>query len=511
MIAKDSLTWSIQFIQKHSDGDLFPKIVEFDALLEKQDELAEILSNSDLSQLNTGAHRRFIVPKDELSYRQATQLDPQDSIVLSAIVYQYGSLIENRRLSKDIVFSYRFNPDMEHGYYQDRSAWNDFWRSAYQKSRPNKTVLYCDIADYYNQVYHHTIENQLIESGLPNQETKWIIKLLESTTAGVSRGIPVGPHAVHMLAEAAMIPIDNSFQAQGIHFIRYVDDILIFCDSESEARLTLSKVAATLDRQQRLMLQRHKTKIYNNTSFETLCASMIEDRPISKEEDDVLKLINKYSHGDPYRIIFYNDIDENDWSQITDEIVSNIITEYLAQAPIEYDRLRWFYRRLTQIGHPGGVDVTLENIEKLTPCFANVCMYLGSVQKIPPEKWKDIGTSTLALLEADVVKSNEYFRLLLLSLFTRNEHINHFSALVQAYTHSEPFVRREIVLSAKQNSANDWLREQKENYINMEAWQQMAYIYSISKLPTEERSYFIRRFTYDRPLMAVLSKWARAQ
>lgn len=511
MISKESLKWAIQFIQKHSDGDLFPRIVEFDAFLEKSDELAEKLSSINLSQLDTGAHRRFIVPKDELSYRQATQLDPQDSIVLSAIVYQYGSLIERRRLSNDIVFSYRFNPDMEHGFYTDRSAWNDFWRTAYHKSLPDKTILYCDIADYYNQVYHHTIENQLIESGFPNQETKWIIKLLESTTAGVSRGIPVGPHAVHILAEAAMIPIDNSLQAQGIDFIRYVDDILIFCNSESEARLALYKVATTLDRQQRLMLQRHKTKIYNFDDFKTLCASMIEDRPISPKEDSVLKLINKYSNGDPYRIIFYNDISEEDWSQITDEIVSNIITEYLEQSPVEYDRLRWFYRRLTQIGHPGGIDVTLENIEKLTPCFANVCMYLGSVQKIPPEKWKHIGTSTLDLLETVVVKTNEYFRLLLLSLFTRNEHINHFSSLIQTYPHSEAFVRREIILSAKQNSANDWLREQKENYINMESWQQMAYIYSISKLPTEERSYFIRRFTYSRPIMVVLSKWSKEQ
>ena len=138
MINKDSLIWAIQFIQKHSDGDLFPRIVEFDAILEKQDELAEKLSTIDLSQLDTGAHRRFIVPKDELSYRQATQLDPQDSIVLSAIIYQHGSLIENRRLPNNIVFSYRFDPDMEHGFYKDRSAWNDFWRTAYRKSLPKK-------------------------------------------------------------------------------------------------------------------------------------------------------------------------------------------------------------------------------------------------------------------------------------------------------------------------------------------------------------------------------------
>ena len=507
MIEKASLLWAIQFIQKHSDGDLFPWIVEFDTLLEKAEELSEKLSTVNLSQLDTGAHRRFIVPKDELSYRQATQLDPQDSIVLSAIIYQYGSLIEQRRLPDDSVFSYRIHPDIEHGFYQDNGAWNKFWRTAHQKCLPPKTVLYCDIADYYN----HTIENQLFESGFPNQECKWIVKLLESTTAGVSRGVPIGPHPIHLLAEAAMIPIDNSLQAQGIDFIRYVDDILIFCDNEFEARLALSKIATTLDKQQRLMLQRHKTKIYNTDEFISLCASMIEDRPISKAEDDVLKLINKYSNGDPYRIIFYSDITDEDWEKITDEIVSNIINEYLNQSPIEYDRLRWFYRRLTQIGHPGGIDVTLQNIEKLTPCFANVCMYLGAVQKIPPEKWKDIGTHTLALLETEVVKTNEYFRLLLLSLFTRNEYINHFSTLIKTYPHSEAFARREIILSAKQNSASDWLREQKESYINMEAWQQMAYIYGISKLPREERTYFIRRFVYTRPVMDVLSKWSREQ
>lgn len=511
MITKDSLVWAIEFIQKHSDGDLFPRILEFDAVKDKEDLLADKLSTANLSQLEVGAHRRFIVPKDEVSYRQATQLDPQDSIVLSSIIYQYGALIEQRRLSSNVVFSYRFNPDMQHGFYQDRDMWNKFWRTANKKSSPSKTILYCDIADYYNQIYHHTVENQLIESGFPNQETKWIIKLLESTTAGVSRGIPVGPHPVHLIAEAAMIPIDNSLCAQGMDFIRYVDDIIIFCENELEAKITLSKVAATLDKQQRLMLQRHKTKLYKADEFKSLCADMIEDRPISKQEDSVLKLINKYSHGDPYRLVFYGDISDEDWSSITDDIVRNIISEYLCSPTIEFDRLRWFYRRLTQIGHPGGIDVTLENIDKLTPCFANVCMYLGSVQKIPNEKWKEIGEHILRLLSTDIVQSSEYFRLLLLSLFTKNPYINHFASLIHAYPRSEPFVRREIILAAKQNQATDWLREQKENYINMESWQQMAYIYSVSNLPDEERKYFINRCGFSRPFMDVLSKWAKEQ
>jgi len=511
MLNRESVIWTINFLKKHSDGDLFPRILELGAITDKAELLADKLCATDLSQIHMGAHRRFIVPKDEFSYRQATQLDLQDSIMLSSIIYQYGSLIENRRLSSDTVFSYRFSPDMEHGFYADRNMWNTFWQTAYRKSLPNKTVLYCDIADFYNQIYHHTIENQLIESGFPNQETKWIMGLLESTTAGVSRGIPVGPHCAHLLAEASMIPIDNSLRTQGVDFIRYVDDIIVFCENENDAKLILSRIVTTLDKQQRLMLQRYKTKIYNTVEFKSVCADMIEDRPISKQEDSILKLINKYSNGDPYRIVFYGDITEEDWNSITDEIVSGIITDYLSRPAIEFDRLRWFYRRLTQIGHPGGVDVSLENIDKLAPCFANVCMYLGSVQRIPDEKWVDIGEQLLTLLQTDVVQSNEYFRLLLLSLFTKNQHINHFASLVHDYQGSEAFIRREIILSAKQNRAVDWLREQKESYISMESWQQMAYIFSISDLPVEERKYLINHFSYPRPIMSILSKWAKEQ
>jgi len=509
MLEKDSIIWAIQFLNKHSDGDLFPKILELEALSDKTELLSDKLCRIDLSQIEMGAHRRFIVPKDEFSFRQATQLDLQDSIILTSIIYQYGALIENRRLPSDIIFSYRFSPNIEQGLYAERNKWNIFWRTAKEKSHKTTTILYCDIVDFYNQLSHHAIGNQLIASGIPNKVTQWIIRLIGSTTAGVSKGIPVGPHPAHLLAEASMIPVDNSLLSQGINFIRYVDDIIVFCKNESDARLILYNIATTLDKQQRLALQRHKTRIYNAEDFISVCADMIADRPISIQEDLVLRLINKYSSGDPYKKIYYGDVSDDDWNSISEEIVSSIIREYLSQQTIQYDKLRWFYRRLTQIGHPGGVDISLCNIDKLTPCFANVCMYLGSVQKIYTEKWINIGEQLLELLRSDIVQSNEYFRLLLFSLFTKNQHINHFPSLAQSYQNSEPFIRREIILSAKQNSAIDWLREQKENYIAMDTWQQMSYIFSIRDLPVDERKFFINQFSYSRPIMDVLSRWAK--
>ena len=243
-----SLEWAIETISRHSDGDLFPKIPEFRAALDEKCVLAQALAKPTLDTLDPGPSRRFLVPKDEISYRLATQLDPQDSIILTALLHQFGQGIEDRRLSRDIVFSYRFGPTDEHGLYTSQSAWNDFWGRANIFSLASSTVLYCDISDFYNQIYHHTVENQLIASSFPNQAVKWIIRILESTTAGVSRGVPIGPHAVHLIAEATLIPFDNALIAEGVKFLRFADDILIFCDSQREAQSALGRVASILDK-----------------------------------------------------------------------------------------------------------------------------------------------------------------------------------------------------------------------------------------------------------------------
>ena len=75
---------------------------------------------------------------------------------------------------------------------------------------------------------------------------------------------------------------------------------------------------------------------------------------------------------------------------------------------------------------------------------------------------------------------------------------------------SDSFARREIMLSAYQNKAFDWLREHKESFGNMDPWQKMAFIYCASALPKDEKKYFINRYSYHGPFEDVLSKWAKS-
>ncbi|MDA9419306.1 Retron-type reverse transcriptase [Bradyrhizobium sp. CCBAU 11430] len=508
-LSRDSIKWAIANVTAHSDGDLFPRVTEIEAISDLADDFVNLIEGKPLTEFTPGAHRRFIVPKDEVSYRQATQLDPQDNIILSSVLHQYGEGIENRRGPPSKIFSYRFHPTEQHGLYDRHSSWNEFWNTAAERGLESGSILYCDISDFYNQIYHHTLENQLIASGFPNQVTKWIITLMESTTAGVSRGVPIGPHAAHLLAEASLIPVDNSMSSVGMNFIRYADDIIIFDDNLSDSKRSLGRLATILDKQQRLTLQKHKTRFFHSSDFSRYCAGMIEDRPINSEEAQILHIVRRYSGGDPYRTVSYDEIRPEDWTAFSEGMLKSVIEDYIATAETDFIRLRWFYRRLAQIGHPGAIRVSLDNIERLTPCFASICSYLASVQNISQNDWLGIGAKFIELLETESIAESEYFRLSILSLFSRNSSINHFSELAKRYAGSDPFAKREILLAAKTSNATDWLREFKEDFEGMDAWQKRAYLYCTQLFPADERKYFINRWTFSRPFDAIVAKWAK--
>ena len=443
-----------------------------------------------------------------MSYRLATQLYPQDSIILTSIIHQYGHQIEARRLDKETVYGYRFDPDIEHGLYGLASYWSNFWSKGRSASDGCSHVLYCDIADFYNQIYHHAVENQLAESSFPGDAISWILKLLGSTTAGVSRGVPVGPHAVHLIAECTLIPIDNSLRSHGVNFIRCADDLVVFCDSYDEAMRALRVVVTTLDRQQRLILQHHKTEIYRSREFKSHCMKMIEDRPINAAEGRLLKVVRKHSDGNPYVSISYSEISAEDQREFSESSIENIVNEYLASGETDFARLKWFFRRLTQVGDSAGLAIAIGNMSKLRPCIADICSYIASVRAVDPEKWRGIGKELLKTLEWSPITESEFLKLSIMSLFAKNEHMNHFEALARPFAQSDQHTRREILLAAKENSAKDWIREHKESYVNMDPWQKMAFVYCMSILPGDEKKHFLRRITHSCSFERSLLKWA---
>jgi len=512
-VDSDSLRWAINHLITLSDSDLFPRPIELDVVSKLGKDAITFLSNLDLTQVTPGPSRRFIIPKDNLSYRIATQLDPLYSIFLAAIIYKYGNLLEKKRRPKheDQVFSYRFSPDNSGHFYDSDFSWNLFWNKCFEKSKDYAYTVILDISDFYNQIYYHPLENQLRECGLPNQVLKWIMDLLKSITARVSRGIPVGPHSVHLLAEISINPIDNSLVSRGIKFCRYVDDLIIFCNSGTEARTIILQVAYILDKQQKLILQNQKTKILERDKFQEYCSEMIEDRPINDLEKNILNIIRKYSGGNLYQTVYLGDILENDLKQFNEASINKILSDYLNQEKPDYIRLRWFIRRLSQVGHPSGIKYCVDHFDKLTPTISEICQYFVSVSNFSDPEWSDVGNRLIQLLGNEIIRSNEYFQMSIYSLFNRKIELNHLDKLLRSYRNISALFQREIIITTYKNGITDWIRELKEHFLVMDIWSKRSFLIACSILPKEERKIFINQISCDNKLDELIIKWAKNQ
>jgi hypothetical protein len=510
---KTSIQWAINHLHKFSDTDLFPKPVEFKIIYDQIEDVANLLSEVDLGNYKFNPARRFVIPKDEISYRVATQLDPLDNIFLTSIIYQFGNLVEAKRIAKDQekIFSHRFLPDASGQLFDPNCSWMQFWNRCIQKCAEYEYAIYLDVTDFYNQIYHHVVENQLIEAGFPNPIKKWIKSLLVYINAGVSRGIPIGPHSMHLIAELSLIPIDNSLIAKGFDHCRVIDDMVIFCDDLTEAKIKVYQIAEIFDKQQRLTLQSKKTKIYTAEDFIAHCKKMLEDRPINDNEKEIISIIKKHSNNDPYVTIDIKNLTDSEFKLFSKDLIERIILDYLKEAEPNFLRLRWFLRRMSQIGHPAAVEFCMSNMNSLIPAVSDVCHYLISVGNNYRGDWKGLGGDILTLLEYPIIKSNEYFQISLLNLFSNNEALDHIDRLIALFNSAPSNLKRKIILSAFNSETADWIRELKENYHAMDIWNKRAYLVATSILPIEERKHFLRQVADDDMLNSILIKWAKSQ
>lgn len=492
-LSSSSIMLAIENIKIENDTDLFPSLKEFEIIYNNKTEIVNYLTNIDIGYYNWLDSRRFIIPKSENSYRTATQLNIIDSIMFSSLMFEFGSYIENHRIpiEDEKVFNYRFSPSKEGYLYSKNIGWETFWNSSRNKIEKYNYAVYLDISDFYNQISHHTIEQQLQYSGIPDEVVKSIITFLGKLTKKISRGIPIGPHSVHLLAELSLIPVDNSLLTRGFDFCRFSDDIIIFTSTYEDAKLAIYYLAEILDKQQKLILQQQKTKIFEKDIFIDHCEHMVENKMTSGLESKMISIINKHSSS-PYEKIKITKLLPSEIDVYSTSNIESVIQEIISQSEIDYMKLRWFIRRLTQIGSGGAVLICLQNLNIMLPAINDIMLYLLSVAN-NKSNMHDEGNVLVDLLSNKIISSNEFFQIAILNLFTSSNKFDHINKIVNIYKTSSENIRREIILSAYKAGACDWIRELKEDFNTMGCWCQRAYIIACSILPKDEKDIYLRK------------------
>ncbi|WP_242928596.1 RNA-directed DNA polymerase [Pontibacter vulgaris] len=516
-LQEKSIQWAINHLFKESDNDLFPRPYELGIIKELEQDVVNLCKEIEIGNYRWKAARRFLIPKDNLSFRNATQLDLIDSIIFGGIIYEYGQLIEDKRRSttENTVFSYRFKPLDDGTLYSNKNAWEKFWTSARDEAVDYSHIVICDISDFYNQIYLHTIENQLGECGFPNQVIKSLKELIISITQRSSKGIPIGPHCSHLLAEMSLIPFDDNLSLRGIPFKRYVDDIILFCSSEKEARIALNQVAEILDKEQRLTLQRQKTKILASLEFVSLCKSNLLEEASNPAEEAIVDIIKSYSGGNAYTRIKLSEVSNSDLRTLSEHNIVDLLESYLEGSSPNYEKIRWIYRRLSQIGLPHAIDFSIENFDKLIPALNDVCLYINSCAENYTSDWKVVGEQIFEMLEDDIIESNEFYKISLYNLFVYNKNLNHIASLLGVFNRVSENLKRKILFASMNYNSASWLRGLKEQYNRFDTWTKRAYLIAASMLPKEEREYFYKglkvNLQKDDVLEEIIIKWSKNQ
>jgi hypothetical protein len=244
---------------------------------------------------------------------------------------------------------------------------------------------------------------------------------------------------VRLLAECSLNPTDRAILSHGYNFTRYVDDIHIFCESESDAQIAIHDLAEILDTHQKLTLQSQKTEVLTVEKFRDRAERFLVDRPLNEQEAEILRVIreNSGSDQDPYETIALADLSDEDLSIVQSDGVGDLVRLYLEQDPIDYTRLGWLFRRLSQVGTPAALNPVLNNLNALVPVLADVAKYMISAST-SVDNLNDVGEEIIKSLDLRLVQHSEYLRIVLLNLFSRVPDLNHIDKLTKPTTGRAP-------------------------------------------------------------------------
>jgi hypothetical protein len=373
-------------------------------------------------------------------------------------------------------------------------------------------VAVTDIADFFPRLYHHPLENIILsvgegpESRVTDVARVLVGKFLFHVGGGVSYGLPIGPYASSVLAEAALIDVDAALVDRGIRFVRWFDDYTIFAADESEAQRAIAFLGEWLHRHHGLTLSTAKTKLFASKSFLRGLERDFEHRVREHSEQLAFMATQVTYDGEELEIpLKWTDFDEGESMNLAamlEEALSG------AKKAIDYEFAQFILNRLAAIDpftFPADraitlVNVVLANLGTLMPIMRHVARFLVSLEQIPATDKLRIGNELVAFLRRPDPPS-EFAAMWLLHVFASHSDWNHAAALRQIYTASgSSIVKRYAALALAKNGTRREALSTKEDLVGAKPLLRTAILAASRKLGADERKFWRRKHVISDPL-----------
>src|SRR6185437_3755773 len=358
-------------------------------------------------------------------------------------------------------------------------GWRSFQAQSIEQAKKHPWVLVCDVADFYSRIYHHRLENALVQLGVGGGIHQRIMTLLQKFSNNASYGLPVGGPAARILSELVLNRTDRLLASDGLHFCRFADDYHIFAETEEDAYRALVYISEKLLVNEGLSLQKMKTRIMSSREF--LASSELEDE--DAEQANSVALLRMSSQFDPY-----SPNAKDDYELLRKEIdrfdINGLLTKELRKSRIHGPTTRKIIQAIRFLPPSQKRDAVLSmlrSLESLAPVFGAVMLAIKDAFGDLDDKTKEEVGSVLGSL----IKSNSHLAKIDLNVayalrviaLRRSDELE--AVLAQLYRSSaSEVIRRDILLIMTKWLASYWVSDRKSYFHSMGAWEKRAFIIS---------------------------------
>ncbi|MCD5360116.1 RNA-directed DNA polymerase [Chromobacterium aquaticum] len=490
-LKQESIEWAVTHIRKYGDTDIFPIPFEYEAIKHSWQSLKDDISKIDIATYEGRPFQRMLVPKQSGGYRVAIQLDPIDTIVYTALAYEAAELVEASRipLESKVACSYRVEIGTKGELFRKNNGWDDFHTKSQELAQSGEYsfIVTADIADFFNQIGHHRVRNALELAGVEKNRAKNIENLLMNFTRGQSRGIPIGPSASAIFSEACLSDVDNFLLRKGYTHTRYVDDFRLFCKDQVQAQKVLHDLTEYLYTAHRLALQTHKTQFYSVNDF--IDKELIDPEELeNKSQEEKLEALHEFfgQYQDP------DDVDEPDIDSVIRKNLVELFQACLNSIPIHLGTAKYLLRRATTLRTGLLRDVVLNNIDKLAPVMREAAQYISATTN--QRHAAEVGRKFISGCLSTDYEFLPFVQIWLLEVLQQKMSTpleGDIAKLCEKY--KSKLGQRPYALLARERGYNDWVREQKETWLNNSPWDRRAIIWAAKALSNDEMNYWLKR------------------
>lgn len=504
ILSEKSLDFARDHITKYYDSDFFPKPIEYEALWYHWDDVKKELMSKNIAKLWVTQPRAMTIAKPKGGFRIVHQLEPIDSVIYTALACEVTEAVEKARIPSEehIACSYRLQIS-EGNFFGAGSGWADFTQKTEELADQYSTVLITDITDFYNQIYLHRLNNAIEIADLALKPLGDDIETFLSTlNSKSSQGIPVGPAASIIMAEAVFIDIDSFLKDQGIQHTRYVDDIRIFSNSTRELSSVLESLTLYLYENHRLTVSSEKTFLMNSKEF-------VEKHLHNHYAEEKIQLLETLEIFNAYT----NEMEEVEVEiEIEDEEVTLDLKLLAAiEKIVTYEHLdlglaRSIIRSARRNKQSNIAAVIFSNFDFFAPVINDVALYLHEVtddyfiERFLPTIEKTIEKPAI---------DSQICRFWLEWYIAQNS-ILLKSPTLHAFIFNGPNIENQAQ-AAITNRNVAWVRNHKATVYNLGGKARRAVLNSSRVLPSDERTHWLKLFISNSPVLLdrLVAQWVQ--